>query len=67
MIIFQVSRGAETWVNEYHNEHQETEDQWVKDFSRLQVDDWADEFGKQIGEGVMGDSSTENWADSYDR
>ncbi|CAA6670143.1 unnamed protein product [Spirodela intermedia] len=62
----EVSRGAETWVNEYANEHQETADQWVKDFSRLEVDDWADEFGKQLGEGVMGDRSTENWADSYD-
>ena len=39
----------------------------MKDFSKLQVDDWADEFGKQMGEGVMGDSSTENWADTYDR
>ncbi|MQL78333.1 hypothetical protein Taro_010745 [Colocasia esculenta] len=56
---------TQTWVKEFTHEHQDVEDQWVNEFSRLQVDDWADEFGKQVGEGVLGDSS-ENWADSYD-
>lgn len=28
--------------------------------------DWADEFGDQMGKGVLGDSSADNWADAYD-
>jgi peroxin-5 len=32
----------------------------------LHVDDWADEFGRQVGEGAFGEISTDNWADTYD-
>ncbi|XP_078437572.1 peroxin 5 [Wolffia australiana] len=63
----EVSRGPETWANEYADEHQETEEQWANEFSKLHVDDWADEFGKQMGEGLQGDSTGDNWADTYDR
>uniref|UniRef100_A0A1D1Y2M2 Peroxisome biogenesis protein 5 n=1 Tax=Anthurium amnicola TaxID=1678845 RepID=A0A1D1Y2M2_9ARAE len=61
----EVSHGTETWVKEFAHEHQDVEDQWVNDFSRLQVEDWADEYGKQV-DGVLGDSS-DDWADSYGR
>lgn len=41
-------------------------DEWVDEFSKLNVDDWADEFGRQVAEGALGETSADNWADAYD-
>ena len=38
----------------------------MNEFSKLHVDDWVEEFGQQVAEGALGDSSTDNWADAYD-
>ncbi|KAM6579120.1 hypothetical protein CsatA_002894 [Cannabis sativa] len=67
------SRGADRWVNEFASggeKHASADDQWVDEFSNLQINnesnDWADEFGKQVGEGAFGESSAEAWANAYD-
>ncbi|XP_071701897.1 peroxisome biogenesis protein 5-like [Rutidosis leptorrhynchoides] len=65
----QVSRGPDRWADEFANErvhHGPVNDQWVDEFSKLQVNDWADEFGRQVGEGILGDDSSDNWASAYD-
>ncbi|KAE9593980.1 hypothetical protein Lal_00031629 [Lupinus albus] len=65
----QVSRGPDQWANEFTTEGQQhgaVGDQWVNEFSKLHVDDWADEFDQQVGEGVFGESSSEHWAHAYD-
>ncbi|KAE8723583.1 Peroxisome bioproteinsis protein 5 [Hibiscus syriacus] len=62
---FQVFRGPDQWANEFSAERLQQEpvdDQWVNEFSKLHVDDWAEEFGRQVGEGALGD----DWANSYD-
>lgn len=59
---------ADTWANEFANERKQdgdVGDQWVNEFSKLNVQDWADEFGHQVGEGVFGEGS--DWANSYDQ
>ncbi|PIA58280.1 hypothetical protein AQUCO_00500307v1 [Aquilegia coerulea] len=61
----ELSRGTDGWVNEFtaeQEQHGTVDDQWVNEFSKLRVDDWADEFEHQVGEGALGD----NWASSYD-
>ncbi|XP_016718373.1 peroxisome biogenesis protein 5 [Gossypium hirsutum] len=66
---FQVFRGPDHWANEFGAERLQQEsvdDQWVNIFSKLHVDDWAEELGRQVGEGALGDSSSDNWANSYD-
>nr|GEV76121.1 hypothetical protein [Tanacetum cinerariifolium] len=40
--------------------------QWVDEFSKLQVNNWAAEFGRQVGEGILGDDSADNWDTTYD-
>ncbi|KAL6999002.1 Peroxisomal membrane signal receptor PTS1 [Sarracenia purpurea var. burkii] len=65
----ELSRGPEGWVNEFsavREEHESVDDQWVSEFSKLHVQDWADEFGRQVGEGAFGESSTADWANAYD-
>ncbi|KAJ6967259.1 peroxisome biogenesis protein 5-like [Populus alba x Populus x berolinensis] len=65
----QLSHGPDQWVNEFAAEREQSgpvDDKWVNEFSKLHVDDWADEFGRQVGEGAFGESSTDNWADTYD-
>lgn len=60
------SRGPAGWVNEFTTAREQqgpVDDQWVNEFSKLHVQDWADEFGRQVGEGILGDDS---WADTYD-
>ncbi|KAK1397822.1 Peroxin-5 [Heracleum sosnowskyi] len=60
------SRGPAGWVNEFTTAREQqgpVDDQWVSEFSKLHVQDWADEFGRQVGEGLLGDDS---WADTYD-
>ncbi|KAJ6951031.1 hypothetical protein NC651_004632 [Populus alba x Populus x berolinensis] len=65
----QLSHGPDQWANEFAAEREQSgpvDDKWVNEFSKLHVDDWADEFGQQVGEGAFGESSTDNWADTYD-
>ncbi|TYH75151.1 hypothetical protein ES332_D05G453600v1 [Gossypium tomentosum] len=66
---FQVFRGPDHCAIEFGAERLQQEsvdDQWVDEFSKLHVDDWAEEFGHQVGERALGDSSSDNWANSYD-
>lgn len=56
-------------MNEFTSEgqqHDAVDDQWVNEFSKLKVNDWADEFGQQFGEGALGDSTSDSWAQAYD-
>lgn len=56
-------------MNEFTSEgqqHDAVDDQWVNEFSKLNVNDWADEFGQQFGEGALGDSTSDSWAQAYD-
>lgn len=65
----QLSHGPDHWANEFSAEREQSgpvDDQWVNEFSKLHVNDWADEFGRQVGEGAFGESSADNWADAYD-
>ena len=65
----QVSRGPENWATGFSNErvhHGPVDEQWVDEFSKLQVNDWADKFGRQVGEGILGDDTADNWASAYD-
>lgn len=67
--MHQISRGPDRWADEFASErahHGPVDEQWVNEFSKLQVNDWADEFGRQVGEGVLGDDSADNWASAYD-
>ncbi|XWS11457.1 hypothetical protein CRYUN_Cryun38cG0084500 [Craigia yunnanensis] len=62
-------RGPDQWVNEFATERAQQEsvdDQWVNEFSKLHVDDWVEEFGHQVGEGALGNGSSDNWANAYD-
>ncbi|BAT92902.1 Peroxisome biogenesis protein [Vigna angularis] len=64
-----VYHGPDQWVNEYATEgrqHDTTDDQWVNEFSKLNVNDWADEFGQQLGEAALGDRTSDSWAQAYD-
>ncbi|XP_009374433.2 peroxisome biogenesis protein 5 [Pyrus x bretschneideri] len=65
----ELSHGTNQWANEFTSEqeqHGSVDDQWVNQFSKLHVDDWAEEFGNQVGEGLLGDSSADTWANAYD-
>lgn len=44
-----------------------SKDGWVDEFSKLGVKDWADEFGDQLAQGSLGDGTSSEWVDSYDR
>lgn len=66
---FQLSRGPSGWVSEFAAEREHNasvDDQWVNEFSKLHVNDWADEFERQVADGALGDSSADNWANAYD-
>ncbi|KAH9616633.1 hypothetical protein KSS87_003213 [Heliosperma pusillum] len=65
---FQVSRSGDKWVNEFTagNKYEvASADTWVDDFSKLNVQDWAEEFGNQADSAAW-DESTDSWAASYD-
>lgn len=47
-------------------QQQSVDDQWIDEFSNLHVNDWAEEFGNHVGEGVLGENSSDNWANAYD-
>ncbi|XP_057466175.1 peroxisome biogenesis protein 5-like [Actinidia eriantha] len=63
-----LSRGPDGWANEFAAEHEQhgSVDQWANEFSKLQVQDWAEEFGNQVGKGALGENSADNWANAYD-
>eukprot|EP00257_Ricinus_communis_P021413 XP_015580900.1 peroxisome biogenesis protein 5 [Ricinus communis] len=64
-----VPHGPEQWGNEFAAERGQNgsvDDQWVNEFSKLHVNDWVEEFGQQVEEGALGDSSVDNWANAYD-
>ncbi|XP_044481547.1 peroxisome biogenesis protein 5-like [Mangifera indica] len=64
-----VSLGANQWVNEFaveEGQHGTVDDQWVNEFSKLHVNDWAEEFEQQVGDGALGDASADSWANTYD-
>ncbi|KAF8107519.1 hypothetical protein N665_0120s0043 [Sinapis alba] len=61
----QLSHGPEQWADEFASgkgQQELAEDQWVNEFSKLNVDDWVDEFA----EGPVGGSSADAWANAYD-
>ncbi|BBN18341.1 peroxin-5 [Marchantia polymorpha subsp. ruderalis] len=61
---------GDRWGDEFARRHQEapsTSDDWVNDFSRLHVQDWADEYAEQVAKNPYGDGSHESWLDSYDK
>lgn len=62
----ELSKGPNGWVDEFASERGHVDDGWVNEFSKLHVNDWAEEFGHQVAEGAFGDSSAENWASAYD-
>ncbi|KAH6768159.1 peroxin 5 [Perilla frutescens var. frutescens] len=65
----QLSQGPHGWANEFAAErgkHGLAEDEWVDEFSKLNVNDWSEEFERQVADGVLGDSSADNWANAYD-
>ncbi|RZS03671.1 hypothetical protein BHM03_00033870 [Ensete ventricosum] len=61
-------QGTDKWVNEFvkENQQQGVDDQWVNEFSKLHVQDWAEEFGQQVAEGALGDSTADDWANTYE-
>ncbi|XP_058114442.1 peroxisome biogenesis protein 5 [Magnolia sinica] len=66
----ELSNRTDAWANEFANAHQHPEavdDQWVNEFSKLNVQDWAEEFGQQVKEGALGESSADDWFNSYDK
>ncbi|KAK3013345.1 hypothetical protein RJ639_008338 [Escallonia herrerae] len=65
----ELSHGPHGWVNEFSTEqeqHGSVDDQWVSEFSKLNVNDWVDEFGRKVVEGASGEDSADNWANAYD-
>ncbi|XP_008806178.1 peroxisome biogenesis protein 5-like isoform X1 [Phoenix dactylifera] len=65
----ELSQGTDKWADEFAKEHPQhkADDPWVNEFSKLHVQDWAEEFGQQVSEGLFGESSADNWADAYDK
>lgn len=63
--VFSLSQGPQQWADEFaagKGQQGSAEDQWVNEFSKLNVDDWVDEFA----EGPLGESSADAWANAYD-
>ncbi|KAL9271867.1 Peroxisome biogenesis protein 5-like protein, partial [Drosera capensis] len=64
--FYSLADQPESWVREFAGGKQETaEDQWVDEFSKLHMQDWADEFGNQLGSAIRDDTS-DGWASAYD-
>ncbi|KAK6149488.1 hypothetical protein DH2020_017013 [Rehmannia glutinosa] len=65
----QLSHGPHGWANEFAAEREQhglAEDEWVNEFSKLNVNDWSEEFERQVADGTFGDASADNWANAYD-
>ncbi|XP_044472600.1 peroxisome biogenesis protein 5 isoform X5 [Mangifera indica] len=57
------------WVDEFaveQEQHGTVDDQWVNEFSKLHVNDWVEEFGQQVGDASLGDTSADSWVNAYD-
>lgn len=54
-------------MHEFSKEHQRPDEKWVDEFSKLNMNDWVEEFGQQVSEGAFGESSADVWADDYDK
>lgn len=66
---FLFSLGAKQWVDEFaveQEQHGTVDDQWVNEFSKLHVNDWVEEFGQQVGDASLGDTSADSWVNAYD-
>ncbi|KAG8386585.1 hypothetical protein BUALT_Bualt03G0163600 [Buddleja alternifolia] len=67
--IVQLSHGPHGWANEFASEREQhglAENEWVNEFSKLNVNDWSEEFERQVADGTLGDTSADNWANAYD-
>uniref|UniRef100_A0A7N0TDR3 Peroxin-5 n=1 Tax=Kalanchoe fedtschenkoi TaxID=63787 RepID=A0A7N0TDR3_KALFE len=65
----EASVGPDGWANQFSaelGEHELGGDQWVNEFSKLNVQDWADEYSNQVENGVFEDNAADNWAHAYD-
>ncbi|KAL0353430.1 UNVERIFIED_CONTAM: Peroxisome biogenesis protein 5 [Sesamum angustifolium] len=65
----QLSHGPHGWANEFaaeREQHGVTDNEWVNEFSKLNVNDWSEEFERQVADGTLGDASADNWANAYD-
>ncbi|PIN04354.1 TPR repeat-containing protein [Handroanthus impetiginosus] len=63
-----LSHGPHGWANEFAAEREQhglVEDEWVNEFSKLNVNDWSEEFERQVADGTL-ESSADNWANAYD-
>lgn len=61
---------GDTWIDEYnHPQNQEasTNERWVDEFSKLNMQDWADEFGDQFSNSMLNEDMSSNWLDSYEK
>ncbi|CAN0922892.1 Peroxisome biogenesis protein 5 [Linum grandiflorum] len=59
-----ISHGPDHWANQYNTEREQNEpaiDDWANEFSKLQVNDWVEEYGQQTGEG-----GNDSWTSAYD-
>eukprot|EP01018_Ginkgo_biloba_P032694 Gb_28314 [translate_table: standard] len=64
------SHQGDEWVSQFtqdKNLRLETDDQWVNEFSKLHVQDWAEEFTDQVSKGTFEDGSADSWADTYEK
>ncbi|XP_057831950.1 peroxisome biogenesis protein 5 [Cryptomeria japonica] len=67
---YQHSHHGETWVDEYvqgKEARQEPDEAWVNEFSKMHVQDWAEDFSDQVSKGVFEESSADGWADTYEK
>ncbi|KAL8520864.1 hypothetical protein ACS0TY_011426 [Phlomoides rotata] len=65
----QVSHGPHRWANEfvaYREQQGSAEDERVDEFSKINVNDWSEEFQCQVADEVLCDASADNWANAYD-
>lgn len=57
------SRPSDRWINEFASGSKQdvlADDKWVDEFSKLHVQDWAEEFAQ------TGEDSVDSWANAYD-
>ncbi|KAI3466355.1 hypothetical protein Pfo_023018 [Paulownia fortunei] len=69
LCLLQISHGPHGWANEFAAEQEQhglAEDEWVNEFSKLNVNDWSEEFERQVADGTLGDASADKWANAYD-
>lgn len=65
----ELSHGTDRLSSGFYGElgkHGSADDQWVNEFSKLHIEDWAEEFGHQVSDGALGKNSADNWTDAYD-